>query len=838
MKIKYTFIFLISFLIIHLNIYAFDNVTDNESNEILEDSDSELFLLDTIDVIQKIGDGSDSGKTEISREIIDYLPSGNQGITDMLKIAPGVQFNENYKSSSTAGEIKPANISISGAKTYENLYLIDGMSNSSLLDPGGYGNLLNDVEGEPQKFFINQWLIEDITLLDSDISASYNGFQGGVVDVKLKQPVNIFQGNFNYKVTNQSLTNFFISEEAKRSHELGSFDNQLLFEKHFLSLGLNIPITKNYAFLFSANYNWSKIPLMNLSQWNTQTRNIQNYFLKSSWKIDSSSYVDASISYSPYIGNYFLKNKKDSDYKVINGGTFAVVNYVKEYNGHKFKVHGDLNYSENKKFAPDEYKVWNTTDKKNWGKPILTGLEGDNFTSLSIEGGLGDVEKYETSVKISFDHNVKPIEIFGKLKINYGLEYSAVFGRYLKRNNSYWYDGAYINPLIDCKGDSNTCSEGDQYFTERTITPSSDVNAFINHFGTYLEGDYTLERFNLRLGVRYDIDDYLKNSNFSPRVKATLDLFNNKKTTINAGYGRYYSSSMLFYKLREGRKENIKEVRWSYRNKLKEWVPSNLNTKTTYNFNELKTPYNDEVTVSLNQDILGSFVNLKYLLRYGKDAIATNRLYVKDGIAYYSFNNNGYSNYSSLQLKWQKSWKNHHLITNLTWSTSEVSNESYDESLDIEDMEKEVIYNGNKILLHDLPKGNYARPLIFNISYIGTFFKNLKLSLTLNYKSPYKSLELTGFEETGEQRFNEETNEIENVTYSTYEDVYYGHNVTVDLGLYWEQTLWKTHKLTIFTEIYNLFNTQNQIGKRFYTGDSSEDYELGLQVWFGVQYEF
>ena len=82
------------------------------------------------------------------------------------------------------------------------------------------------------------------------------------------------------------------------------------------------------------------------------------------------------------------------------------------------------------------------------------------------------------------------------------------------------------------------------------------------------------------------------------------------------------------------------------------------------------------------------------------------------------------------------------------------------------------------------------------------------------------------------------TGEMVQETVSAYEDVIYGNNVTVDLSVYWEQKLWHDTKLTLFAEVYNLFNTQNKIGYSKKSSSMVDDYELGTQIWIGASYEF
>ena len=810
-----------------------DNKTEISEENIEIDTIEDTYYLDDINVVETVGAGADSGITEINRDIIRSIPSGNQGITDILKVAPGVQFDEQYRGAGSAGEVKPAEISISGGNVYDNLFLIDGMSNSSLLDPGGSGNTnhYNDVKGDPQKFFISQWLIEDITLLDSDVTANYDGFQGGVVDVRVRKPSKTLKGNFSYRGTNNYLTKYFVSLfEKEELQHYGSQKNQLMFEKHFVSASIDIPITDKGGLLVSFNRNWSTIPLRSFKEWENQERHTESYYAKGIWNINSYSYLELSSSYSPNYGKYYLSDVLDSEYKVFGGGAFGNINYVNEISGHKYTAHLDINYSENSKLANNEYKPWLITDSKRWGE--ISAKPGEK-NPRSIEGGYGSISKYEYGLKASFDHNVKPIEAGGTHKISYGAVYNLSVGRYFRGYDAYRYDKPekFEN---ECLQDFSACVSNEQYFKERYVTPASDETVYINNFGLYLEEDYQIERFNFRVGLRGSYDDYLNNFNLSPRARLKIDLFNNKKTLLTAGYGRYYAASMLTYKLREARSPSYYEERSEVNKLLTPWSRSNRNVLTEYKFSDLKTPYNDEYTVSLNQDVLGSFINLKYLYRDGRDGIASQRDFDEaNNKIHYSFNNNGKSRYQSVQLKWQKSWKNHTIMANFTFSDSYTSNNSYDESLSAEEMEDFVYYNGKPTKKYELPKGNYARPIIVNATYVGNFFKHLKVSLTLNYKSPYKALM-----EMEEKRIirDEETNESKSV--SVYEDVTYENSITLDLGLYWEQQIWKTHKLTLFCEVYNLFNTQNEMGKRVVTQYSASDYELGTQIWFGVNYEF
>lgn len=840
---KFFIIILFMFSLKISSVYADDTVSQSQEesqnsdieNENLIDSENldDVYIMEDMDVIETFSDGKTPGQTQISREMIDNLPAGNGSITDLLTIVPGVQFSEDYRSTENIGEVKPAKVSISGGNFYDNLFLVDGMSNSSLLDPASDNpNLASDVAGDPQKFFINSWLIEDITIYDSNVSAAYDGFTGGVVDVNTKKPGSKFGGTFSYKGTGDPLTHFFLNESEKDSFDKGLSSKQLKFQKHFLSGALDIPITDRGGLLLSYNRNWSILPKRYFDTWKDEQRTSETYYLKGQYNINSYSYTDATVSYSPHYDVFYIKNTKDSRFTINGGGVFSALNYVNEYDGHKIKVHLDYSWSENSKDAPDDFKSWAITKYKPWG-----ALSTSTDSEISAEGGFGSIDKEEHSVKLNFDHNVKPLEFFGEHKISYGVSYNFVNGMYHRLKDAATYLDVVRSPDVICTN-SNDCVDGDQYFTRRNVTPASKVIANVNLFSAYIEELYKIERVSIRAGLRMSYDDYMNNVNFAPRTKLSIDVFNNGYTVLTGGYNRYYSAPLLSYKLREGRAPSYTEKRWTYNNIVQPWEKSSDGSKSTYNYAGLRTPYSDEYVANITQKFFESYLDLKYIERHSKDQIATSRSVLgKDGIAYYSFNNNGSSKYRSVQAKWSKSWKNHQVMANLTWQQSETSNDTYDSTFDLEDMDDYVYYNGKKILAYELPKDNFARPITLNLAYTGLFFDRLRLSLMFKYRSPYTAIQQIDSEGYSYTYVDPDTGETVEKSTSAYSDVEYGHNVNVDLSIEYTQKVWLDHKITISVEIYNLLNLKNEVGTKYYSS-TGVDYETGISAWLGAKYEF
>lgn len=121
---------------------------------------------------------------KITRNQIEHSATGNGDIGSMLRSLPNVQFDNAQRSSLTPGEIDPAKISISGGQHYQNLFLIDGMSFNNDLDPDGSGSWFNKAPGRSQGMAIDVNLLESIKVQDSNVSAEYGGFNGGVVETQ------------------------------------------------------------------------------------------------------------------------------------------------------------------------------------------------------------------------------------------------------------------------------------------------------------------------------------------------------------------------------------------------------------------------------------------------------------------------------------------------------------------------------------------------------------------------------------------------------------------------------------------------------------------------------
>lgn len=191
----------------------------------LEDDHTQALDEDTI-IVRSTPTSQTTGTQMITADQIQRMPIRNGSITELLKNNPNVQFANSSDNGNTPGELQPENVSFHGEKFYQNNFMIDGLSNNNTINPGANGGELiaspdgyspTDLPaGGAQSFWINSELIESAEVFDSNISAKYGNFTGGVVDAKLKKP-NLTKagGRVSYRTTNDHLTQYHVNESIQ-----------------------------------------------------------------------------------------------------------------------------------------------------------------------------------------------------------------------------------------------------------------------------------------------------------------------------------------------------------------------------------------------------------------------------------------------------------------------------------------------------------------------------------------------------------------------------------------------------------------------------------------------
>lgn len=754
-----------------------------------------------------------ASQSVLDRETIAVLPQGDGAITDLLKILPGIQFAETSNSSLTGGEILPAEISISGGRIYDNNFMIDGLGNNSLLDPTEGSTIsITNVAGHSQELFIDSSLIESIAVQRSNISARYSGFTGGVVEIETRDPEKEFSGNLGYRTTRSEWTSFHVEREDREDFsESTTAGNEPYFRKHYGNFSLDIPVGKKMGVLLAYSQVYSKIPLILLGVEENQYRKSENWFVK--YRFQPNEKTDFAITglWNPYEGEYFLTNVLHSHYTLKGGGLSFNATLKRQFEWVNLESIVGWRESENSRRAPGDYYAWsNKVAATDWGL--------DFNKNYSLEGGYGDIDTTQESYTIANHLTFEAFEL-------YGLEHAVITGLTFERSVADYVRHADMNSTlwkpdsdVICSDNDPFCITGQQWAYRNVVAEQDHAAAEISSVDFYLEDRIQIKNVTFRPGLHVGYNDLLKNMDYAARSLICYDVFANGATVLSAGANRYYGKTFLTYALYEERKD-----RQTYsRSLLSDFTLSDWEniTKPTRGerFTQLKTPYVDEWSIGLAQELLGGLLTLAYTDRNGEDEFARSRVDTDLG-DFYELNNNGESRHKEVTVSWERQWQKQYVLVDVTWQDSRISNEDYDADLEDDDLNEEVCYHGNTVSVLELPRTDYNREWSANLVYSIMLPYGFSVTNIAKYRSGYEAVANT-YERCPED-----------ATLWIYDDISYPSSTTFDWKLAWACPITTTQTMTITADVTNVFN------RKLYTGTEGE-YEMGRQLWVGIDYEF
>jgi len=749
-----------------------------------------------------------AGMTIIDKEMIESLPSSDGNLTDLLKTVPSIQFSEDYENSKTGGEIRPAEISIAGGRPEDNNYLLDGTSNNSLLDPT-YSNISNEsnIPGHSQEMFILDHLIESIKVLRANIPVRYGGFSGGVVDTKTIDPATVFGGSISYNMTRSTWGKFHISPDDQEDfYNSTSAENQPNFTKYSYNTTVNFPLNEKTGILFDYARLHSKIPLHLFDNKKIQYRNNENIFLKFVSTPQSGTDIKLSATYAPYEGSYYLKDTLYSNYKLIGGGWKLNGQLNQETDNGNIEL--TLNYQEsfNSREAPANWYSWRITPSKSWGK------------YSSMEGGYGDIEKQQKSFTTHIHFESDPITKKDIThKINAGLELSYSQATFDRTETFVKYIAKLDNEVVCQTGDLE-CIDGEQFLFYKQVYPEDNASAQILKFDIYMGDTIKKERLMLQPGVRFSYDNFQKNKNLAPRLTTSFDLWRN--TTLIGGVGRYYNSSLLTLRLEEQKKPRERYYRFSYPDDWPDEPRPRISTSASRT-SKLDTPYADEWTLGLQQQIFGGQSDILYINRnYKKQIVSVIFDVDDDGYSYKEWKNEGRRKYEELSLSWEKKWEKNFFSFNISWQKVKSNSSSYADQFSedlLNDTPDYVWYNEHLIPREELPPNNFNRPIKANLIYTTKLAYGFSFTNTTNFRARYKALMQHGTDPSG--------------IYDAYTVTRVPSALTCDWKIIWKSQNWKNNKIECSLDILNVFDRKISYGE-------DDGYLLGRQFWAGITYNF
>ena len=764
----------------------------------------------------------DPSQVSLDREGIENLPAGDGSLNELLRVLPGIQTSENYRSSHTGGEILPPSISISGGKVYENNFLIDGLGNNSLLDPTfDTVSHVDNVPGHPQAFFLDPELLDGVRVHRSNIPARYGRFTGGVVDARTRAPAAGLGFKAAYHTTRSEWTWFHIDEaeegEFKNSR---SEENQPQFRKHDGRLTLDLPLSDNATLLVHYSLLHSRIPLDLLGDTEVETRTTENLFLKALVKPSAATEWSTDFLWAPYEGEYFLKDVRDSDFTIEGGGYFLTTRLNANLPAGLVETSAGYQKNFNSRRAPENYYLWRHSASADWGL-----LAGDK--KFSKEGAYGDVDKEQETVSLEIHFTSAPLRT-GALShvLAAGVQYERAKGSFDRTETASRYTNASLNDQVVCAPDDAACIPGEQFMIYQTVYEADAADVSVTFTDLYLEDAMVLGRFSLRPGVRASRDDLLENTDFAPRLAAGFDLFGTGETVLTAGANRYYGKTLLTHALAEEKKPYTV---WTRSATLDAdgmpgpWIETPRTVIGATRMADLDTPYADEVTAGFSQVLLGGEMNFLFIDRQGRDEL-TIRTLGKDesGHVYTEWTNEGKSRHREYSLSWERPWRRHYLLLNATWQETETSHLDYHEKFEGDVLEDPVWFAGDLLERSELSAPDYNREWQANLVYRASLPYGFSFTNVTRYRSGYQALTNSG----------EDTILADGRKIDIYEEVDYPESWIFDWKLAWQSVVAGWGKLILSLDANNVFNRKVQ------TGVASTRYELGRQFWLGVEVRY
>jgi hypothetical protein len=698
---------------------------------------------------------SDTGATTFDAGNVQIRSNGRGDANSAFRNLPNVQFQNQSQgnagaSSQTTIDSKPQLLSISGGRTYENNFIVNGVSVSNILGPSETGGTTLTDTGTPSQFsiygqspqsiYVPTEFVGQATIIDSNASAEYGQFQGGVVVYDLTAPpTDRYHASVSWGYESSDYASYVLATPGG----INPNNRQApTFEKDSLAVSVGAPITKDFAFIAQASRKEAESSKQEAIQLGNDfiPESSDNIFMRfaATARTDIGKFT-LDTSYTKYFQRWALYNGNDVYLDTNTKSSSTKLEYDTNLSGVrvddiglgkvKLKARAFYNDSETQNNSGasqlfTHYKQYLTgyTTAAGWTENYKLALNDDwcpgvdkgtfkpstpaaaaTTTFTCIEGGYGNTLQGQT------DYGVNAI-VTGDVLLG-GFKVGAELKKYegnRAREADYTQgttpkfigaDGKVYNALVPQVASNNAptnptgqfvcngammCSET-EYIFQYSVFPKYDISETVNALHAFTEIDQTWQWFNVRAGARLDYDDYMENINVAPRLAGTVTPFDG--VSLTGGYNRYYLGETLYYAIRDKLPRNLSYTRNFDPSGV---VPAQGTPSATplayyrYNIGALDTPYSDEYTTSLRvrDPLLNGLWRFKYLERYGEDQFAT----VGCGNFCFTATNGGEKFYRSATAEYTKQWDNLKtpfylnaaaVTGNVTWSEQRTSGGTY-----------------------------------------------------------------------------------------------------------------------------------------------------------------
>lgn len=794
------------------------------------------------------------GTAVIGRDRLDALGAGNGDITSALKVLPNIQFDNSQLHTGRQGEIAPAEISIHGAKFYDNQFLFDGMSFSNDLDPANdNANSITSTPSSSQGLAIDTSLLCNITVRDSNVPVEYGRFSGGVISADTCAPTRDFGGKVSMEMTRSDWMEYKLTESQKADYAVSTSDAESPeFDKKTYRIALQGRPGENLGLIASYVLKTSEIPLKAYNGGavsaaddsdKTEKRRSEDLFLRGFWNPGDGVDADFSLTYAPATATHFVNNTRNSWFDITSGG--QAINMGLRHRHDVATVSHRLTwsaYESSRDADATVLKTWRYSADKNWG------YRSSNTQWNSSEGQYGDIDQKQQTWNYQLKADWAPFALGGAdHAFQTGLELSRQH-RYYERldDAATYYNSVNTNTCMTAAGtvDTETCSRtapwnngNGQFLASSVLYRAGKIDLDTTAWSAFGQYELAWNRVRLRLGARYEDDDLAPEATVSPRSALFWDVFGDASTRFEAGANRYYSRNFLTYHTTA----RILALQSGVRTRslsggvIGNWTNPVNGTALLYRTNDLKVPYSDERMLGVSQRWGGALWGLKWVARESRDEVVMH--YFREGSTIARRWENGGSTSARTAAFTVESERPIQLAGTATsvlfavdHTDIETSHADYtDTLLDTNadpargDSERVVRYDGKFIRWIERPADNYNRPVTARLM-LTTAIPSARLTIgnLFRYRDSYRK-----FAQNGTVAYN--GTQVANYELRTFRPaVTWDMRINYDLPTYGDQTAF------IALSIDNLLNRRNEI-----ENDGSElVYEKGRQFWLEFGYRF
>lgn len=783
------------------------------------------------------GDPIDSGSSVFNTEAIETRSPGSGDVNQLLKALPSTHFSltEGLATRENLQDIRPQELSISGGRTNENLFILDGVDASSRVDTtndnaANYSELAGP---SPQSFWVDSNLVGTLIVRDSNVSAEYGQFAGGVVEVITRAPSRAYGVTAYVNGTTTDLTSFKMSD-GSRNALAGAKPDKPDYEKRRYGFSVDLPVHEKVRLLAGYSRSQAEVTYYRGANYANapfgQSSLSENFLLKADADLPDGMLLSGQLTYTPFESEASNGNGINNTVVSHGGGWTGRLSLAGAAGDADWKLDATFSRSDTGRDGPrNQYNVSTVGTGVDW----CTG-------STCTYGFIGPLDQEETGYTLKGLWS-QPL-LGGDFRGGFDLNRVEAMRERPFTTNAYLSASVNANTVCADPNEGYACVTGVYALSRRLEYRAYKAEAEINKLTLWGEQRLDIAGFDVRLGARVEYEDFLGNWNLSPRLSASRPLpF--AGMTLTVGANRYHGRSFLGYALRENSPGNYGYTRtyalsgtqrvWS-----NNWVLTSHSNTTQYSGADLKTPYSDELTAALSGPLFGGQYRIRGVLRENRDEFArsasTRVTYVTElgansTYTEYTVTNDGESSYRGLNLEWGREFGPHSLSVSTSFSETKTSNITYLEESDDELYADDLVFYDGEVrsltsVLAENQRTDYGSPLIVNADWGAVWWGGrIKTNVNARYRGAFEIIDDTGVNTV-----------VSGVTYDVYGKVSYDPSVDFNLNASADIVRGKWGTVTLDARVDNLLDSipyKQSVA-------TSQPYQLGRTVWLGMKYRF